>query len=89
MDPFPDHEEFTRFVVANRKVFDDILRALDTQYGKHFMITNSAGVKDINAEETKPKLDLFRTVVAAIPRLIRPHMSEEGPCTVYFDRRYR
>ena len=58
-----------------RKVFDDILRALDTQFGKPFMITNSAGVKDINAEETKPKLDLFRTVVAAIPRLIPDGMS--------------
>ena len=58
-----------------RKVFDDILRALDTQYGKPFMMTNSAGVKDVNAEETKPKLDLFRTVVAAIPRLIPDGMS--------------
>ena len=51
-----------------RKVFDDILRALDTQFGKPFMMTNSAGVKDVNAEEAKPKLDLFRTVIAAIPR---------------------
>ena len=58
-----------------RKVFDDILRALDSQFGKPFMMTNSAGVKDVNAEETKPKLDLFRTVIAAIPRLIPDGMS--------------
>jgi len=58
-----------------RKVFDDILRALDTQFGKPFMMTNSAGVKDVNAEEAKPKLDLFRTVIAAIPRLIPDGMS--------------
>ncbi len=52
-----------------RKVFDDILRALDTHFGKPFLMTGSAGgIKD--PEEAKPKLDLFRTVVAAIPRLI-------------------
>ena len=27
MDPFPDHEEFTKFVLANKKVFDDIEKA--------------------------------------------------------------
>ena len=57
-----------------RKVFDDILRALDSQFGKPFMLTNSAGVK-ADAEDAKPKLDLFRTVIAAIPRLIPDGMS--------------
>ena len=57
-----------------RKVFDDILRALDAQFGKPFMLTNSAGVKS-DAEDAKPKLDLFRTVIAAIPRLIPDGMS--------------
>ena len=49
-----------------RKVFDDILRALDNHFGRPFMMTNTTGVKD--AEDAKPKLDLFRTVIAAIPR---------------------
>ena len=57
-----------------RKVFDDILRALDAAFGKPFMLTNSAGVK-ADAEDAKPKLDLFRTVIAAIPRLIPDGMS--------------
>ena len=57
-----------------RKIFDDILRALDKDFGKPYMMTNAAGgVKDV--EEAKPKLDLFRTVIAAIPRLIPDGMS--------------
>jgi len=56
-----------------RKVFDDILRALDNHFGRPFMMTNTTGVKD--AEDAKPKLDLFRTVIAAIPRLIPDGMS--------------
>ncbi len=52
-----------------RKVFDDILRALDTHFGKPYLMTGSTGgIKD--PEEAKPKLDLFRILVAAIPRLI-------------------
>ena len=59
-----------------RKVFDDILRALDAQFGKPFMMTtNSAGSGKSDAEDAKPKLDLFRTVIAAIPRLIPDGMS--------------
>ena len=27
MDPFPDHQEFSRFVEANKKMFDDIEKA--------------------------------------------------------------
>lgn len=38
------------------------------------MLTASAGVK-ADAEDAKPKLDLFRTVIAAIPRLIPDGMS--------------
>ena len=58
-----------------RKVFDDILRALDAQFGKPYMLTAAgAGVKT-DADDAKPKLDLFRTVIAAIPRLIPDGMS--------------
>ena len=35
MDPFPDHAEFTRFVVANKKVFDDI--------EKSYLMSSSGG----------------------------------------------
>ncbi len=52
-----------------RKVFDDILRALDTHFGKPFLMTGGGGGA-APPEEARPKLDLFRTVVAAIPRLI-------------------
>ena len=57
-----------------RKVFDDILRALDNQYGKPYLLTNpNNAMKD--ADDAKPKLDLFRMVIAAIPRLVPDGMS--------------
>ncbi|GFY64536.1 protein furry [Trichonephila inaurata madagascariensis] len=62
-----------------RKVFDDILKALDVQFGRPLMMTT---VQNINKEpddmitgERKPKIDLFRTCVAAVPRLIPDGMS--------------
>ncbi|CAB4065617.1 Protein furry,Protein furry homolog-like,Protein furry homolog [Lepeophtheirus salmonis] len=60
-----------------RKVFegDDILRALDTQFGKPFLLTNTQASGNKEPEDAKPKLDLFRTVIAAIPRLIPDGMS--------------
>jgi len=59
-----------------RKCFDDILRALDAHYGRPFlMISVSAATAAKEAEDAKPKLDLFRTVVAAIPRLLPDGMS--------------
>ena len=58
-----------------RKVFDDILRALDNHYGKPFLMTNSGNASKEADNETKPKLDLFRMVIAAIPRLIPDGMS--------------
>ncbi|XP_034255121.1 protein furry-like isoform X2 [Thrips palmi] len=74
-----------------RRVFVDILRALDVHYGRPLMLTN---VQNVNKEshatsnpsfssyflrqepdelitgERKPRIDLFRTCVAAVPRLI-------------------
>ena len=58
-----------------RKVFDDILRALDAQFGKPYMLTAAGAGAKTDAEDAKPKLDLFRTVIAAIPRLIPDGMS--------------
>ncbi len=57
-----------------RKVFDDILRALDSQFGRPFLMTNAQSAAK-EADDAKPKLDLFRTVIAAIPRLIPDGMS--------------
>ena len=58
-----------------RKTFDDILRALDSQFGRPFLMTNSASASKEAPDDAKPKLDLFRTVIAAIPRLIPDGMS--------------
>ena len=52
-----------------RKVFDDIIRALDTTFGKPYLLTNSQNASK-EADDAKPKLDLFRTVIAAIPRSV-------------------
>lgn len=64
-----------------RKTFSDILRALDVQFGRPLMMTT---VQNINKEpddmitgERKPKIDLFRTCVAAVPRLIPDGMSKQ------------
>ena len=53
-----------------RKTFDDILRALDSQFGRPFLMTNSGTASKEMPDDTKPKLDLFRTVIAAIPRYL-------------------
>ena len=52
-----------------RKVFDDILRALDKEYGKPYLLTNAQNTNK-EADDAKTKIDLFRMVIAAIPRLI-------------------
>ena len=57
-----------------RRIFTNILRALDVQYGKPMMMTSTQNFnKDSDekfASERKPRIDLFRTCIAAIPRLI-------------------
>ncbi|KAJ0183584.1 hypothetical protein K1T71_000007 [Dendrolimus kikuchii] len=55
-----------------RRVLVEILRALDAHYGRPLMLTNTQNVtkeQEINTGERKPRIDLFRTCVAAIPRL--------------------
>ncbi|KAK9877860.1 hypothetical protein WA026_020090 [Henosepilachna vigintioctopunctata] len=62
-----------------RRVFVDILRALDTQYGRPLMMSNTQNVNkepdEMITGERKPKIDLFRTCVAAVPRLIPDGMT--------------
>ncbi|KAG5678891.1 hypothetical protein PVAND_008517 [Polypedilum vanderplanki] len=78
-----------------RRVFVDILRALDTSLGRPFMMTNQQNVnkepEELLTGERKPKIDLFRTCIAAIPRLIPDNISQSelvdllARCTVHMD----
>ncbi|VDK52854.1 unnamed protein product [Anisakis simplex] len=62
-----------------RKAFDNILRTLDIQVGKPLLLTatqtRGKEPEELLTGEVKPKLDLFRTCVAAIPRLLPDSMS--------------
>lgn len=57
-----------------QKAFNDILRALDTQYGRPLLLTalpsNIKDPEDRISNETRPKVELFKTCIAAIPKLI-------------------
>ncbi|VDO12065.1 unnamed protein product [Brugia timori] len=62
-----------------RRAFDSILRSLDSQVGKPLMMT-AAHTRGKEPEElltgdVRPKLDLYRTCIAAIPRLLPESMS--------------
>lgn len=82
-----------------KKALNDILRALDCQSGRPLMMTT---VQNMNKEpddmitgERKPKIDLFRTCIAAIPRLIPDGMSKNdlidllARMTVHMDEEMR
>ncbi|XP_048477459.1 protein furry homolog-like, partial [Rhincodon typus] len=62
-----------------RKALDCILRHLDKEVGRSMSMTNvqmsNKEPEDMITGERKPKIDLFRTCVAAIPRLIPDGMS--------------
>ncbi|CAM6031665.1 unnamed protein product, partial [Sphagnum compactum] len=62
-----------------RTVFVDILRALDAHHGRPLMMTTAQNLtikpEEMLAGERKPKIDLFRTCVAAVPRLIPETMN--------------
>nr|AOV18883.1 furry [Lymnaea stagnalis] len=61
------------------KTFDSILRALDLQVGRSLLMTKSENAnkepEEMITGDRKPKLDLFRTCIAAIPRLIPDGMT--------------
>ncbi|XP_067889617.1 protein furry homolog isoform X3 [Heterodontus francisci] len=63
-----------------RKALDSILRHLDKEVGRCMMLTNTQILnkepEDMITGERKPKIDLFRTSVAAIPRIIPDGMSK-------------
>ncbi|CAD5220403.1 unnamed protein product [Bursaphelenchus xylophilus] len=62
-----------------RKAFDVILRTLDAQLGRPYLLTSTQtrGKESIDFQtgELKPKMDLFRTCIAAIPRLLPDPMT--------------
>ncbi|XP_028968950.1 protein furry [Galendromus occidentalis] len=82
-----------------RKAFDDILRALDAQFGKPLMMTSTQNsnkeAEEMITAERKPKIDLFRTCVAAVPRLIPDGMRKQdlvdllARLTVHIDEELR
>uniref|UniRef100_A0AAX7TGY1 Furry homolog b (Drosophila) n=1 Tax=Astatotilapia calliptera TaxID=8154 RepID=A0AAX7TGY1_ASTCA len=63
-----------------RKALDNILRHLDKEVGRCMMLTSvqmlNKEPEDMITGERKPKIDLFRTCVAAIPRILPDGMSK-------------
>ncbi|XP_024297758.2 protein furry homolog isoform X3 [Oncorhynchus tshawytscha] len=63
-----------------RKAIDNSLRHLDKEVGRCLMMTNvqmlNKEPEDMITGERKPKIDMFRTCVAAIPRILPDGMSK-------------
>ncbi|KAJ8377114.1 hypothetical protein SKAU_G00076940 [Synaphobranchus kaupii] len=82
-----------------RKALDSILRHLDKEVGRPMSMTNvqmsNKEPEDMITGERKPKIDLFRTCVAAIPRLIPDGMSRQdliellAKLTIHMDEELR
>lgn len=82
-----------------RRVFVDILRALDVHCGRPLMMTNTQNQNkepdEMISGERKPRIDLFRTCVAAVPRLIPDTMTAQelvdllSRLTVHMDEELR
>lgn len=70
-----------KYLPRCRKAFDSILRALDSQVGRNYLMTVSQTKgkepEDLLIGDVKPKLDLLRTCIAAIPRLLPEPMSHQ------------
>lgn len=70
-----------KYLLRCRKAFDSILRSLDTQVSRNFLLTDSQikgkEPKDLLIGDVKPKLDLLRTCIAAIPRILPDPMSHQ------------
>ncbi|XP_057206794.1 protein furry homolog isoform X3 [Triplophysa rosa] len=63
-----------------RKALDNILRHLDKEVGRCMMLSNAQMLnkepEDMITGERKPKIDLLRTCIAAIPRILPDGMSK-------------
>lgn len=64
-----------------RKTFDSILRTLDAQVGRPILLIRpeilNRAADDIITGERKPKIDLFRYCIAALPRLLPDGLSQQ------------
>ncbi|XP_041471022.1 protein furry homolog isoform X2 [Lytechinus variegatus] len=69
------------FYPSIRKALDHIVRSLDIAVGKALLMTNAQcltkELDDLMTNERKPKIELFRTCIAAIPRLIPDGLSRK------------
>ncbi|KAL3879804.1 hypothetical protein ACJMK2_032086 [Sinanodonta woodiana] len=81
------------------KTFTSILRALDLQVGRPLLLTKAENVnkepEEVLIGDRKPKIDLYRTCIAAIPRLLPEGMKPQELVeiltilTVHFDEELR
>ncbi|XP_033646304.1 protein furry homolog-like isoform X1 [Asterias rubens] len=64
-----------------RKAMDGIIKSLDAAVGRALLMTNvqclNKELDDLMTSERRPKIELFRTCVAAIPRVIPDGMSRK------------
>lgn len=62
-----------------QRSFNEILKALDTQLGRPLSLTINLNFnkepEDVITNDRKPKIDLFKTCIAAIPRIMPEGMS--------------
>ncbi|XP_065885600.1 protein furry homolog isoform X2 [Dysidea avara] len=69
------------FYPGIKRALDNVLRALDASVGKNmlstFTQTYSRSQSDLLSGERKPKLDLLKTCVASIPRIMPEGMSRD------------
>ncbi|WAQ97896.1 FRYL-like protein [Mya arenaria] len=93
------HIGLHQYVPYLLKTFDSMLRNLDLNVGRPLLLTKSENVnkepEELLTGDRKSKMDLFRTCVAAIPRLIPDGMSRielvelVTRLTVHFDEELR
>ncbi|XP_053400043.1 protein furry-like isoform X2 [Mercenaria mercenaria] len=93
------HIGLSQYVPYLLKTFDSMLRTLDLNVGRPLLLTKPENVnkepEEVITGEKKPKMDLFRTCIAAIPRLIPDGLSKSElvelvtRLTVHFDEELR
>lgn len=61
-----------------QKSFNDILKALDSQFGRPLLLTATQNKEpdDMITADRRPKIELFRSCIGAIPRLLPEGMSK-------------
>ncbi|XP_062513570.1 protein furry homolog-like isoform X2 [Corticium candelabrum] len=82
-----------------RRALESIIHALDLQVGRQLLMTNvlssNKGPEELFGGDRKPKIELYRTCIAAIPRLIPDGLSKDelvehlSRLTVHLDNELR